>query len=75
VREALDSQMHRLRDMFAQQGMGQVDVNVSDQSRGAARTGSGPARAEWRTSASGGRLDSVDDDIASSVAEVAATPA
>jgi flagellar hook-length control protein FliK len=33
VREALDSQMHRLRDMFAQQGMGQVDVNVSDQSR------------------------------------------
>ena len=33
VREALDSQMHRLREMFAQQGMGQVDVNVSDQSR------------------------------------------
>ena len=34
VREALDGQMHRLREMFAQQGMGQVDVNVSDQSRG-----------------------------------------
>lgn len=34
VREALDSQMHRLREMLAQQGMGQVDVNVSDQSRG-----------------------------------------
>ena len=33
VREALDNQMHRLREMFAQQGMGQVDVNVSDQSR------------------------------------------
>ncbi len=33
VREALDSQMHRLREMLAQQGMGQVDVNVSDQSR------------------------------------------
>ena len=33
VREALDSQMHRLRDMLAQQGMNQVDVNVSDQSR------------------------------------------
>jgi flagellar hook-length control protein FliK len=32
VREALDSQMYRLREMFAQQGMGQVDVNVSDQS-------------------------------------------
>lgn len=34
VREALEGQMHRLRDMLAQQGMGQVDVNVSDQSRG-----------------------------------------
>ena len=33
VREALDSQMHRLREMMAQQGMGQVDVNVSDQPR------------------------------------------
>ena len=33
VREALDSQMHRLRDMLAQQGMNQVDVNVSDPSR------------------------------------------
>jgi flagellar hook-length control protein FliK len=26
--------MSRLRDSFVQQGMGQVDVNVSDQSRG-----------------------------------------
>lgn len=34
VREALESQMSRLRDSFTQQGMGQVDVNVSDQSRG-----------------------------------------
>lgn len=74
VREALDGQMHRLRDMFAQQGMGLVDVNVSDQSRGSqqgqdqAQQGQGA-----RASASGGRLDSVDDDIASSVAEVAAT--
>ncbi|SEC99156.1 flagellar hook-length control protein FliK [Pseudomonas marginalis] len=34
VREALESQSGRLREMFAQQGMGQVDVNVSDQSRG-----------------------------------------
>lgn len=32
VREALDSQMHRLRELFAQQGMNQLDVNVSDQS-------------------------------------------
>jgi flagellar hook-length control protein FliK len=34
VREALENQMSRLRDSFAQQGMGQVDVNVADQGRG-----------------------------------------
>ena len=73
VREALDGQVHRLRDMFAQQGMGQVDVNVSDQSRGS-QQGQEQARQSQsgRTSASGGRLDSMDDDITSSVAEVAA---
>jgi flagellar hook-length control protein FliK len=32
VREALEAQAYRMREMFAQQGMGQVDVNVSDQS-------------------------------------------
>jgi flagellar hook-length control protein FliK len=32
VREALDSQMHRLRELFSQQGMNQLDVSVSDQS-------------------------------------------
>ncbi|WP_223543222.1 flagellar hook-length control protein FliK [Pseudomonas sp. GL-B-12] len=73
VREALDGQVHRLRDMFAQQGMGQVDVNVSDQSRGS-QQGQEQARQSQsgRTSASGGRLDSMDDDITPSVAEVAA---
>jgi len=34
VREALDSQVHRLRELFAQQGLAQPDVNVADQSRG-----------------------------------------
>lgn len=73
VREALDSQVHRLRDMFAQQGMGQVDVNVSDQSRGS-QQGQEQARQSQagRTSASGGRLDSMDDDLTPDVAEVAA---
>lgn len=33
VREALESQMGKLRDSFAQQGLGQVDVSVADQSR------------------------------------------
>ncbi|MGF6518278.1 flagellar hook-length control protein FliK [Pseudomonas sp. BT76 TE3572] len=77
VREALDGQMHRLRDMFAQQGMGQVDVNVSDQSRG--WQGQGQEQAQQgqsqggRTSASGGRLDSMDEELAPTVAEVAAS--
>lgn len=34
VRDALESQSQRLRDMFSQQGMNLVDVNVSDQSQG-----------------------------------------
>lgn len=75
VREALDGQMHRLRDMFTQQGMGQVDVNVSDQSRG--WQGQGQEQAQQgqssRTSASGGRLDAMDDEPVPTVAEVAAT--
>ncbi len=32
VRDALETQLHRLREMFNQQGMTQLDVNVSDQS-------------------------------------------
>ncbi|WP_415765174.1 flagellar hook-length control protein FliK [Pseudomonas sp. ZB1P45] len=77
VREALDGQMHRLRDMFAQQGMGQVDVNVFDQSRG--WQGQGQEQAQQgqsqggRTNASGGRLDSMDDELPASIAEVAAS--
>ncbi|PNB74755.1 flagellar hook-length control protein FliK [Pseudomonas sp. GW456-E7] len=74
VREALDSQVHRLRDMFAQQGMGQVDVNVSDQSRGS-QQGQEQARQSQAggTRASGGRIDSMDDDLTAGVAEVAAS--
>ncbi|MCS3836300.1 flagellar hook-length control protein FliK [Pseudomonas sp. JAI111] len=79
VREALDGQMHRLRDMFAQQGMGQVDVNVSDQSRGWQGQGQGQEQAQQgqggRTNASGGRLDAMDDEISPTVAEVATTAA
>ncbi|MCR8932412.1 MULTISPECIES: flagellar hook-length control protein FliK [unclassified Pseudomonas] len=76
VREALDSQMHRLRDMFNQQGMGQVDVNVADQNRGwQGQQGQEQAQQgqSGRTSAAGGRLDSVDEELApASVTEVAA---
>ncbi|QEY59047.1 hypothetical protein FXF61_07605 [Pseudomonas sp. C27(2019)] len=33
VRESLETQMHRLRELLAQQGMQDVDVNVADQSQ------------------------------------------
>lgn len=76
VREALDGQMHRLREMFNQQGMGQVDVNVSDQNRGwQGQQGQEQAQQgqSGRTSAAGGRLDSADDELApAAIAEVAA---
>ncbi len=76
VREALDGQMHRLRDMFTQQGMGQVDVNVADQNRG--WQGQGQEQAQQgqqggRTSAAGGRLDSSEEELTpAAVAEAAA---
>jgi len=73
VREALDGQMQRLRDMFTQQGMGQVDVNVSDQSRGSQDQAQHQQARSGRTNASGGRLDSMDDEITPSIGEVAAT--
>lgn len=75
VREALEGQLHRLRDSFAQQGMGQVDVSVSDQSRGSQnqeQQAQQQARA-GRTTASGGRVDSDDEAGPASIADVAAT--
>ncbi|WP_434698605.1 flagellar hook-length control protein FliK [Pseudomonas sp. D1-1] len=75
VREALEGQMHRLRDSFAQQGMGQVDVSVSDQSRGSQgqeQQAQQQAQAGRTSSSSGGRVDSVDEELPVSVAEVAA---
>ncbi|VVP49880.1 flagellar hook-length control protein FliK [Pseudomonas fluorescens] len=75
VREALDGQMHRLREMFNQQGMGQVDVNVSDQNRGwQGQQGQEQAQQgqSGRTNAGGGRLDSADEELAAAaVAEAA----
>lgn len=74
VREALESQSGRLREMFAQQGMGQVDVNVSDQSRG--WQGQGQEQQQQNqargVSGTGGRGDGIDGGGAGEVAEVAA---
>jgi len=44
VRDALESQMYRLRELFAQQGMNQLDVNVSDQSLARGWQGQGEER-------------------------------
>lgn len=70
VREALESQSGRLREMFAQQGMGQVDVNVSDQSRGQDQQ---QQQSQARgISGSGRRADNGDAGGPVDVAEVAA---
>jgi flagellar hook-length control protein FliK len=64
VRDALESQQGRLKELFAQQGLGQMDVNVSDQSRNqqgqqqqaqqASRGGSGGGGRVGRDSGDGG---------------------
>nr|BFD40429.1 flagellar hook-length control protein FliK [Pseudomonas sp. FFPRI_1] len=72
VREALEGQMHRMRDMFNQQGLGQVDVNVSDQSRGwqgQEQAQQGQNRGSG-SSTSGSRLDAGEDEVSNAVAAV-----
>lgn len=73
VREALDSQQHRLREMFNQQGMGQLDVNVSDQSgRGWQQQQSGDERGGSRRVAGS---DGDDEPMISGVSEIRAQSA
>lgn len=70
VRETLEGQMHRLRDMFAQQGM-TMDVNVSDQSlaRGWQGQGGGESRGNGGRGGAGG----VEDDTAGGVMEISSS--
>lgn len=73
VREALEGQMHRLRELFTQQGMNLLDVSVSDQSLsrgwqgqegdGKGRGGSGQAL-----------LASGDEELAPSSVELKGSP-
>lgn len=72
VREALEGQMHRLRDMFSQQGMNQLDVNVSDQSlnrgwQGQQSNEGGSGRGNGGTSHLGGGGD---EEIAVGISEI-----
>ncbi|WP_165672667.1 flagellar hook-length control protein FliK [Metapseudomonas otitidis] len=64
VRDALEGQMHRLRDMFNQQGMTQLDVNVSDQSLARSWQGQQGGEGERRGggNGNGGLLGGSDDD-------------
>ena len=70
VREALDSQMHRLRELFAQQGMNQLDVNVSDQSLSRGWQGQEGDGGKGRGGSSG-ELLGADEELHSSTVESA----
>lgn len=74
VREALEGQMGKLRDSFTQQGLGQVDVSVSDQARG--WNGQGQQQQQQanqgsRTGGSSGGVSGVDGIEGDTVHEVA----
>ncbi|RJG09846.1 flagellar hook-length control protein FliK [Pseudomonas cavernicola] len=72
VRDALEGQMHRLRELFAQQGMNMLDVNVSDQSLNRGWQGQG-GDAQSRGGAGRDRLSSADDDAPLPASEVRST--
>ena len=74
VREALEGQMNRLRDMFTQQGLNLGDVNVSDQSLARGWQGQGSeGQGRGGSSSRGGAGDSEDEAVIGSV-EVSSTP-
>ncbi|MDX5373829.1 MAG: flagellar hook-length control protein FliK [Pseudomonadaceae bacterium] len=72
VRDQLEGQAHRLRELFAQQGMNQLDVNVSDQSL--ARGSQGGGEEGQGRSAGRGLGGSGDEEVLSGVSEIR-TPA
>lgn len=66
VRDALEGQMHRLREMFTQQGMNLTDVNVSDQSPNRGWQGQGQdgdSGHRGRGGGSGDLFGSHEDDV------------
>ncbi|WP_017902263.1 flagellar hook-length control protein FliK [Pseudomonas asplenii] len=80
VRDALEGNMFRLREMLQQQGLGQADVSVSDQARGWAGQGQDPQQqqqqAQKGSNNGGTRVDGGDDDLSvAAVGEAAAAAA
>jgi flagellar hook-length control protein FliK len=63
VRDALDAQMHRLRELFAQQGMNLLDVNVSDQSLNRGWQGQGQDGEDKGRGNAGNALLAADDEL------------
>ena len=77
VREALEAQMHRLREMFAGQGLDQAEVTVADRSAGEqarqeqeqlAERGSAPAVG------AGGTVDTAEAELSEQLVERATQP-
>ncbi len=77
VRDSLEGQMQRLRDLFTQQGMNLLDVNVSDQSLSRGWQGQGQNQGQdgegQRRGAAASGLAHSEDDKSSSVSEVRST--
>ncbi|BFN29062.1 flagellar hook-length control protein [Pseudomonas sp. SCT] len=69
VREALEGQMQRLREMFTQQGMNLMDVNVSDQSLARGWQGGADGGSSRGGSSAEGEAD--DGELQLGVSEVA----
>lgn len=63
VRDQLEGQAHRLRELFAQQGMNQLDVNVSDQSLARGSQGGGEDARRFAGGRSGSASGSSDDEM------------
>ncbi|MFI8743975.1 flagellar hook-length control protein FliK [Pseudomonas sp. NPDC077186] len=69
VREALEGQMQRLRELFAQQGMNLADANVSDQSLNRGWQGQGEGGRGGASGGGDGRL-ALDDALPSAAQEL-----
>ncbi len=63
VRDQLEGQAHRLRELFAQQGMNQLDVNVSDQSLARGSQGGSEDSRRFAGGRSGSASTSTDDEM------------
>ncbi|WP_437884247.1 flagellar hook-length control protein FliK [Pseudomonas sp. LRF_L74] len=67
VRDQLEGQAHRLRDMFSANGMGQVDVNVADQSLARGSQGGDDSR---RQGGRGGASSDATEELVGGVSEI-----